>query len=51
LHIDADVTGVNGQREPFSERQARFEVVVDQQPPEVATADWPTRSSRSGSVR
>ena len=48
LHVDADVAGVDGQRERLGGRQARAELAVHEQRPHVAEGDpRPTRSSMS----
>ena len=39
LHVDADVAGVHRQRERLGRRQARVELVVDEQAPDLAEAD------------
>ncbi len=39
LHVDADVAGVDGDRERLGGRQAGVELVVDEQAPDVAEGD------------
>ena len=41
LHVDPDVAGVHRQRERLGRRQARVELVVDEQPPDLAEGHPP----------